>query len=342
MTSGKHPVEQPEPGRAPGRWQGETYFDHQQLKPWPFDPFVVGAYVFLAGLSGASALIGALAHGVAARRPDQRREAQAPLVRRSRYLSLLAPTIGSALLIYDLHSPKRFYNMLRVAKARSPMSIGTWTLMGFAATAGVSGVCQMLADIEPRWRWPLRVAAVAQVPSAVTGAGLGTYTAALISATSAPGWSAAPRPLAVRFASSSIATAAAALSLTEREARTRRSLDKLLLAALTVELVAGIAVEQRYSRTGIKEALRKGRWGRAELIAATGFGTLLPLGLLLASRLAGHRGGRVAKAADVAAIAGSLVMRVSVLGMGAESAANPAVSLRFAQPDNLPLDQRSR
>ena len=342
MTSGELPVEPLAPGRAPGQWRGETYYGRQQLKPWPFDPNVVGAYVFLAGLSGASSLIGALAHGVAARCPHGRGAARAALVRRSRYLSLLAPTIGAALLIYDLHSPRRFYNMLRVAKARSPMSIGTWTLMAFSAFAGLAGAGQMLADLKPRWRWPLRAAAAAQVPAAVAGAGLGTYTAALISASSAPGWSAAPRPIAVRFASSSIATGAAALSLMEGDARTRRSLDRLLLTALTVELAASVAMDARYRATGIEANLRKGRWGRAEPIAATGFGTLLPIGLLIASRLAGRRGGGVAKAAEGVAIAGSLAFRVTMLSMGAESAANPDVTLRFAQPDNLPPDRKTR
>ena len=334
MTSGKHPDVPGPRHEAPGTWRGETYYGRQQLKPWPFDPVVVGAYVFLAGLSGASAIIGVAAALVPATR--RHREARRPLVRRARYLSLLAPTIGSGLLIWDLHSPKRFYNMLRVAKARSPMSIGTWTLVGFGGFAGLGAAAQALADLKPRWRWPSRVAAVAQVPTALTGAGLGTYTAALVAATSAPAWAAAPRPTAVRFAASSIASSAAVLSLLERRPATRRSLETLLLAALTGEIAAGAAMEARYKATGIDEGLR-GPWRNAERIGATQVGTLLPFALLLAARhLPPSRAEKAAQIASLAAVFGSAAMRISLLGMGAASATKPDVSLRFAQPDNLP------
>ena len=335
MTRGDLADRVPAPGEAPGTWEGQTYYGRSQVKPAPFEPWVVGGYIFLAGLSGASAILGTLAHFEAKSRPRRQRQAREPMVRRSRYLSLLAPTIGSALLVYDLHTPKRFYNMLRIAKARSPMSIGTWILMSFSAFAGVSGTSQFVADLKPRWRWPSRVAAAAQVPAAITGAGLSTYTASLIAATSTPLWAAAPRATAMRFASSSIATAAGALALGEASPRVRRSLDNLLLAALTSELVAGIAIDARYRETGIEDG-RSGRWGQIERFGATGLGVMLPIALLAAARFSGRKPGRLATAAGLAAVAGSAVMRTSVLGMGAESAQRPEISMRFAQPDNLP------
>ena len=335
MTRGTPPDTLATSDRAPGSWEGQTYYGRPQLKPAPFKPWVVGGYIFLAGLSGASAMLGTLAQFEAKVRPRRQREAREPMVRRSRYLSLLAPTIGSALLIYDLHTPKRFYNMLRIAKARSPMSIGTWILMGFSAFAGLSGASQMVADLRPRWRWPLRLAGAAQIPAAIAGAGLSTYTASLIAATSTPLWAAAPRATAVRFASSSIATGAAALAFGETSPRIRRSLDDVLLAALTSELIAGIAVDARYHAAGIEDG-RSGPWGQVERFGATGVGVMLPIALLVAGRVAGRKPGRLSAAAGVAAVAGSAVMRTSVLGMGAESARRPEISMRFAQPDNLP------
>lgn len=317
---------------APGSWQGETYYDRPQVKPAPFDVWVVGGYIFLAGLSGAAAILGAVAPVDGARRPHRRRGS---LARRARYLSLLAPIIGAPLLIYDLHTPQRFYNMLRIAKKTSPMSIGTWILMSFSAFAGIAGFGQIVSDLKPRWRWPRRVATASQVPAAIAGAGLATYTGSLISATSTPVWAAAPREIAARFASSSVAAASAALSMGETSPSRRRSLDNLLLAALTVELAASAAADMRYRDTGV-EAGRTGRWGKVEKIGATGLGVLLPIGLLLASRMSGRRFGSLAKVARAAAIAGSAAMRVSILGVGAESARRPDVSMRFAQPDNLP------
>ncbi len=333
MTSSRSAVTQP-----PRPWTGETYYGRPQLKPAPFEPWIVGGYIYLAGLSGASALIGALAEAEAMRRPSQIRRERRPLVRRSRYLSLLAPTVGSALLVYDLHTPSRFYNMFRVAKKTSPMSIGTWILTAFSVFAGVAGASQIVSDVKPRWRWPRRLGAAAQIPAACAGAGLSTYTAALLAATSTPAWAAAPRALAMRFASSSIATAAGALCVRETSATTQRSLSNLLLAALTTELAATIATDVRLKRAGIADA-GAGRWGLFEKIGATGLGVMLPIGLTLASRLTRNR--TLATAAGAAALAGSAAMRVSTLGIGIDSAKQPALSMRFAQPDNLPAAERS-
>ncbi len=64
-----------------------TYYGRPQLKEAPFNNWVVGGYVFLAGLSGASALL--TAAGDLGRGRDA-----GGLLRRGRYLSLLAPTSG--------------------------------------------------------------------------------------------------------------------------------------------------------------------------------------------------------------------------------------------------------
>ena len=308
----------------PGRWDGPTYYGRSQLKPAPFNNWVVGGYIALAGLSGASALIGAVAEatqGLAARK----------LARRSRYLSLLAPTIGSALLVWDLHTPQRFYNMMRVAKRTSPMSIGTWILLAFTGPAMLAAGAQLVADARPRLRWPWRLARAAQIPAAIAGAGLSTYTASLLAATSTPLWAAAPQSMAVRFGASAIASGAAALSLGERSPRTRRALDALSVAALAAELAATVQSHRTYKAKGVEEALQ-GSWGQMEQLGATGLGAVLPLCLKLAGT------GRTASA--FAMLGGSLLLRVSVMELGDASAARPEVSFRFSQPENLPKEGR--
>jgi formate-dependent nitrite reductase membrane component NrfD len=307
-----------------------TYYGRAQLKPAPFNKLVVGGYIFLAGLSGAAALLAAIAdreRGVGARQ----------VARRGRWLSLLAMTIGPLLLISDLHTPKRFYNMLRIAKGTSPMSIGTWILMSFSAFAGASALTQFVSDRLPGLRWLRGISRAAQVPAAAAGAGLATYTASLLSATSTPAWAAAPQALAVRYGASSVASAAAALSLGERSGPMRRRLEAITGAALAVEGVAGVASSQSFRARGIAAAAA-GPFGTMERAGAVGLGLLLPLGLYAASRLTGDR--RLSDAASLAVLAGSLILRVSSLGVGAESASNPAISLRFAQPRNLPGNGR--
>ena len=332
------PDEKPEVGRdahdtieRPGKWDGPTYYGRSQLKPAPFNNWVVGGYVMLAGLSGSAAIIGAAAEAMQGR-------AARPLGRRSRYIGLLAPTLGSALLVWDLHTPQRFYNMWRVAKGTSPMSIGTWILTAFMGPAFLAAGAQALADFRPRLSWPWRLAQAAQLPAAIAGAGLSTYTASLLAATSTPLWAAAPQSMAIRFGSSSIASGAAALSLGRCSARSRRALDALSVAALAIELAATVRSHRTYRKAGVEEALHGG-WGAVEMVGATGLGAVLPLGLKLASLAFGSRGSRLA---SVAMLGGSLLLRVSVMEAGASSAARPEISFRFSQPENLPEAARSR
>jgi protein NrfD len=308
-------------------YQGPTYYGRAQLKPSPFNNWVVGGYVFLAGLSGGAAVISAIADAV-------RPVGAAGAVRRGRYLAMLAPLVGPLLLIEDLRTPSRFYNMLRVAKGTSPMSIGTWILMAFSAFAGLGAAAQFVSD-RLGWLWPRRVARATQVPAAVAGAGLATYTAALFAATSTPLWAAAPQSLAVRFGASSVAAAGAALSLAERSGRTRRALDAITVVALATELAATEASHRTYRRAGVADAL-DGTWGQVEKIGATGLGAMLPLGLHLASLALGRRAGRLSQAASLATLAGSALLRVSIMGAGDDSARRPEISFRFSQPDNLP------
>ncbi len=307
-------------------WTGPTYYGRSQLKASPFNEWVVGGYIFLAGLSGTAMMLSAIADIV---RPGAART----IVRNGRYLSLLAPVLGSPLLIWDLHTPQRFYNMLRIAKHTSPMSIGTWILTAFTGFAGASAASELLSG---RWPWLQRAAWLAQVPAALTGSGLGSYTATLLAATSTPFWAAAPRMLAVRFAASSIASGAAVLSLLEPDHHMRRRLDAIATVALTTELVAGVVADRTYERTGVADA-RKSFYGRLERIGVTGFGCVLPIGLHLAGLFADRRTARpLGAVASVATLAGSLLFRVSQIGIGDESARRPDISFRFSQPENLP------
>ncbi len=320
-------------GRRPG-WRGPTYYGRSQLKPAPFNNWMVGGYIFLAGLSGSSALLSGLADAVAPGR-------FAPLVRRARWLMTLAPTLGSILLVWDLHSPKRFYNMLRVAKPTSPMSIGTWILMAFSATALPAMGAQLLGDLRPSWRTWLRPAArIAHAPAAAAGMGLSVYTASLLSSTSTPSWAAAPRALAVRFSASAVAAAAAALRLGERDRSAQRALEVVGAGALAVELAAGAVQDARLHETGLEQA-HAGAWGKTERLAATGLGVLAPMALLGASWLCRARDDdegaeALVKAAALCTLAGGAMLRVSVMAVGDESAARPEISFRFSQPRNLP------
>lgn len=308
----------------PEEYDGRTYYGRPALKAAPFEKWAVGGYIFLAGLSGAAQLLSTI---IDLGRPGK----NDTTVSRGRWLSLLAPTIGTALLIYDLKTPKRFYNMLRIAKRTSPMSIGTWILMAFSTFSGLTFALDLLGRWLPGVR---KVAGITQIPAAAAGAGLSSYTASLLSATSTPLWAAAPKALAVRFGCSSMASGAAALSLHARRAghhRRARDLDTLLLASLAMELAATSVSKEVYREKGISAGLKSD-----VLPTASTLGMLLPFGLHMLSAFAGRGNTRLQQVACAVALIGGLCLRVGVLETGSRSASNPQDYFRFARPQNLP------
>jgi protein NrfD len=320
----------------PKTWEGPTYYGRSQLKAAPFNDWVVGGYIFLAGLSGGAAIVSSVAETV-------RGERASGVGARGRYLGTLAPILGAPLLIWDLHTPQRFYNMWRIFKATSPMSIGTWILTAFIPSAMLGAALQFGRDVWPRWPWLRGAARVANAPSVVTGAGISVYTASLLSATSTPYWAAEPRALAMRFGSSSIVSGTAALVLGERDEAERNALNLVLGGALLTELGATIAHHRAVKAKGVGEAL-KSRWGRIETVAVEGVGILAPLALHAASHLTSDRRKKAALSdlAALCALGGSFMLRVSALSVGGVSARRPEVSFRFSQPENLPKGHPAR
>ncbi|MEO8714126.1 MAG: NrfD/PsrC family molybdoenzyme membrane anchor subunit [Acetobacteraceae bacterium] len=313
-----------------GGWDGSTYYGREQIKAAPFNNWLVGGYIFLAGLSGGTMLLSTLLDLTKGRRAEG-------TVGRGRYLALLAPTLGTAMLIADLKTPRRFYNMLRLFKATSPMSIGSWLLVAFGVFSTLTAGLHRLSTRVPGLGWLRWLARVAQLPGALTGAGSATYTASLLSATSTPLWAAAPCATAVRFGASSMAAGAAALSLGEgRQSRVGRDLDTVAVVALTAELAATVAADETYRRKGVAAAMET-LPGVIEEVGAGGLGMILPLGLHAVSLLLLRRRSPVLSTlASTAILAGSAILRISFMAAGDQSALDPRISMRFAQPENLP------
>jgi protein NrfD len=306
-----------------------TYYGQPQLKPSHYG-FRVALYMFIAGLSGAAQLIATAADLAGG---DRHRN----LVRRGRYLSLLAVGLGPPLLIWDLHTPQRFYNMLRIFRRTSPMSIGTYVLSSFALSSVSTAVAQLLADSRNSAAWR-RAARVTQIPAALAGAGMTTYTAALLSATSTPLWAEAPRALAVEFAGSSIAAGAAALILCDKassESPTTERLELLEMAAAAAELAGALLAGRQQRKVGVAPSTALDRqWGADHRLGAIALGAAVPLALLTARRIGNRPPSRLAMAAALLAIGGSLLLRWSVIEAGNASARRPEESLRFARREN--------
>jgi protein NrfD len=183
---------------------------------------------------------------------------------------------------HRLKTPERFYNMLRIYRTSSPMSFGSYILTGFGVTSAPTALGHLMGERRRDGsRSPMRRAAdMVQVPATFLGAGMSTYTAALLSATSTPVWASAPRAMAAQFGSSSMATTAAALSLCEQIAddpENCRRLDGLAAVASAGELVASAFAEKRYHEARVGEPLRKGPVGTSYKAGALALGLDVPL-----------------------------------------------------------------
>jgi formate-dependent nitrite reductase membrane component NrfD len=111
------------PSVRPADERDVTYYRLPSVKPSLWGGLVSG-YIFVAGVGGSVQIIASAADLIGDR-------ALAPIVRNGRYIARGATVLGGPLLILDLHTPQRWYNMLRIFRKTSPMSIGTWVLISF-------------------------------------------------------------------------------------------------------------------------------------------------------------------------------------------------------------------
>ncbi|MCB4825011.1 NrfD/PsrC family molybdoenzyme membrane anchor subunit [Roseicella aerolata] len=313
------------PNTVPQDWQGETYHGRPVVKASSFD-WKVSAYIVMLGIAGSAQVIAAVA---------RRQPGSAGLVRRARWLALAGSMVGPLTLVQHLKTRSRWFNMLRIVRPTSPMSLGSWLLTGFGALSGATALGAWLGR-----RWPLagRVAEAAQGPAALAGAGMSIYTASLLSSTSTPLWAAAPAPLAAQFGTASMAGAASALALVQRavgEERSARRLETLAMLAGAAELLAKRETESRWRRAGIAAPAKEGAPGALLQGGGTWLGLLAPIAAHALGRAADRRGGRAGEVlpelASLAMILGGAAMRHGVLLAGNESACRPRDAFRVTQ-----------
>ena len=198
-----------------------SYYDQPLLKP-PVWTWEVPAYFFVGGAAGISAVL-----AVAAQLADE----DPKLVRDARWIAAIGSAVSTPLLISDLGRPERFLHMLRVFNARSPMSVGAWTLVVFGSAS--------TASVLAPWK-PLRDAS--SLLAAISGLGMATYTGVLLGATAIPVWEEHVRELPAHFAASALGSA---VSLLELRGHRNRALRSLGLGAALYESAAGFSLGKR-------------------------------------------------------------------------------------------------
>jgi formate-dependent nitrite reductase membrane component NrfD len=264
----------------------------------------VPLYFFVGGTAGAAAVI-ALAAGIAQ---------DLALARDARWIAVAGALVSPALLVSDLGRPDRFLNMLRVAKWRSAMSVGAWTLVAFSIAAVLSLALDLLHLAGPVAG---AVSRVMDLAAAVTGLVLATYTGVLLGVTAIPVWASHARLLPVHFSASSLGAAAGLLELCGHHSST---VNLIGLGAAGIVTATGVMSER--SPDAASAPLRSGASGR--LVRC---GDVLAGAVPLVLRLAAGSSVTARAIAAVAAIVGSLCSRYGWVAAGRASAADPRVAL---------------
>jgi Polysulphide reductase, NrfD len=281
-----------------------SYYGHSIVKPSPWQADIP-AYLFLGGLAGGSALLGAGADLTGRRR----------LRRATRLTALGAITASMGALVHDLGRPSRAINMLRVAKPTSPMSVGTWILTAFGPCAGAAAAAE-LPQLLPR---PVRgLAGKAARPAGLAAAALApavaSYTAVLIADTATPTWHASYRELPFVFVgSASMASGGAAMIFTPAdEAGPAR---RLAAGGALLDLAAGQRMES--SMGVVAEPLSRGTPGTLMRTSKA----LAGIGLL--SSVFARRSRAAGIVSGAAYVGSSACGRFGIFYAGQESARDP-------------------
>jgi formate-dependent nitrite reductase membrane component NrfD len=320
---------------APARYRGPSYYQRPALKASGYGALVWG-YTWISGLAGSAQILGTLADIGGSPR-------HASLVRNARYLAAGAAAIGPALLIADLHTPQRWYNMLRIFRKTSPMSIGSYLLTGFTGLSGIAALAQFFGSA--RRPWARRLARTAQVPAALAGAGMSIYTGALISATSTPLWAAQPRLISARFGCSAMASAAAALSLAERaagDARNCRALDGIALVATLAGAALSSASERDYQAEGLDRAMQTESASATCHALSESLGHMLPLLCFGLAGLAPKKLRRLPALGALGILAGGMMMRAGIFRAGNASAQRPQDYFELTRAQRLPSGEAAK
>jgi len=240
-------------GEPPAQVQGPM----MKAPVWTWE---VPLYFWFGGMAAGASFVG-LACDLAG---DERS------ARIARRVALGALMPSPPLLIMDLGRPERFYNMLRIFKPRSPMSMGSWCLTAF----GGLGAAAVGADLLGRRREAKALGAA----NAVVGGYLGSYTGVLLASTAVPVWSRSKLLLGPIFVSTATLTGAAATRLvlvatgTPYGHPTRQALVRVESGAMAAELLLSEINHHHLGRlASVLEAGEGARWfSRAKWLARLG------------------------------------------------------------------------
>src|SRR5690554_1200206 len=272
-------------GQLAGR-EAESYQGVPPVKKAPWEWYYIPVYFWVGGIAAGSWL--------AAAAEDLAGANDRGVVRAGRYIALGGILAGTGLLIADLGRPERFLNMLRIVRARSPMSLGAWGISAFGTLTGAGAALQFAEDVlGERSRlgrlssgWFGRAVHLAGLPLALL---LGGYTGVLLAATSTPAWAQRKLLLGPLFLTSGVADGLAAVSAVVNAADSaapaaRRRLSRAGALALGAELLLESADREEAGK--LPSSKRESGIVKTTRALMLGAGVIAPLALELARGIA--------------------------------------------------------
>jgi formate-dependent nitrite reductase membrane component NrfD len=312
---------------SPAAYRGESYYGLPPLNAGHFR-WLVAEYLFIGGLGSSAQVLAAVADLFGG-------EEDEVVVRHGRYLGIAAAAVSPVLLIADLQKPSRWYNMLRIFRRTSPMSIGSWLLTGWGVFSGLTAVAQRAASRGRRPFWN-RLARWFGLSAGACGMATSYYTGPLLCATSVPLWGSVPRLLPSLVAAASVSTAASALLLTAKASSAppgvRRRLERIAATATGVELGLAVAVRHQWHRQKVDRPLEDPAVSAALHVGAFGLGMVVPLAIHAYQAITGSQSKTASTVAALSTLAGGFCLRAGILFAGRKSARDAAGWFQFAQP----------
>ncbi|MEO6969463.1 MAG: NrfD/PsrC family molybdoenzyme membrane anchor subunit [Chthoniobacterales bacterium] len=282
--------------------QKPGYFGEAVVRP-PVWTWEISVYFFIGGCGGMAAVIGAAA--LAFGQPEMTRAAM--------WIAFVAAVLSPVLLISDLGRPLLFFNMLRVFKYKSPMSVGSWIVSLFGINAGAGALVVELWQRHllsgPLGTVVAILAVLFVIGTAFWGMFLATYTGVLIGVTAIPAWFLHRIFLPIHFGIAGLGSAAGLLELLGYRPA---PLYALSMVAAAIETVLWIVLET-HKHGAADRALHEGTSGT--LIRISEFLTG-PLALIL--RFVG-----VVPASALSFLLGALLSRFGWMEAGRVSGRDP-------------------
>jgi formate-dependent nitrite reductase membrane component NrfD len=322
--------------------------------PWEW---YIPIYFWLGGIAAGGWL--------AATAEDLAGENDRAVVRAGRYLAFGGIVGGTGLLILDLGRSDRFLNMLRIVRARSAMSLGSWGLATFGSYTGAAALLQAAEDGLFGSRPHLarlsrdRLGRFVHITGLPWALFVGSYTGVLLASTSTPSWAKRGLVLGPLFLASGLSSGIAAVSATvaasgHASSAAHERLERAERTLLAAELALAMASRRRAAALPSAKAERKTQ--RLLNAAVLGAGVALPLVAHLAKGMASperrpksrpsralvrhgrasrpasfertHQAGRTIVTASLALL-GSLALRFLVTREGKRSAQAPGDTWAF-------------